>query len=741
MSSKLMLLASSVLLFGMTMSVVRAGPAEGLVGYWPLDGNAEDASGNGNHGVIEGNVTPTTDRFGAPDSAMNFPGSTSDYIDLGQSPMLLIKGAMTVAAWVRADTLTQNGRILAKQGPSSGRSWSIQLESAGGFARFDVGINPTDRVRADSEPLSFGPDEWFHLAGVFRPGNAVELYVNGELVKSEPTTVTTQWIENGLPINIGRRPSPGTPWEGDIDEVQMYNVALLPDEVRDLMSGTLLEFPKARGPNPADGSLHTDNWVSLSWRPGDFAVSHDVYLGDNHSDVNEAARDSDLFRGNQTATFYVAGFPGFAYPDGLVPGTTYYWRIDEVNDAEPNSPWKGDVWSFSIPPKIAYNPDPADGAESIDLNVTLSWTGGFGAKLHTIYFGDNFGDVNNATNGLSQGTTTYTPGPLEMAKTYYWRVDEFDIVETYKGQVWSFTTEGAVGSPNPANGAVDVKQTPTLNWVPGVFAASHQVYFGADKEAVSNADTSSPEYKGVRALGAESYDPGKLEWDTTYYWRIDEVNDANPDSPWKGSLWSFTTANFLVLDDFEDYDAGENQIWYAWKDGLGYGTAGTEPYYPGNGTGSAVGDENTPSYTEETVVHGGSQAMPLFYDNNKQGFFKYSEAELTLTESRDWTENGINKLSIWFRGDSANAAEMLYVALNGSAVVSHNNPDAAQISIWTQWNIDLQAFADQGVNLVNVNTIAIGLGNKKNPVAGGSGTMYFDDIRLYRPAPEPELKP
>ncbi|MFH1883493.1 MAG: hypothetical protein ABIL62_12375, partial [Planctomycetota bacterium] len=113
----------------------------------------------------------------------------------------------------------------------------------------------------------------------------------------------------------------------------------------------------------------------------------------------------------------------------------------------------------------------------------------------------------------------------------------------------------------------------------------------------------------------------------------------------------------------------------------------------------------------------------------------YSEATLTLTYPRDWTEKGVNTLTIWFRGDSANAAETLYVALNGNAIVTNDNPDAAQITTWTQWNIDLQAFADQGVNLANVNTIALGLGNRNNPVAGGSGTMYFDDIRLYPPAP------
>jgi hypothetical protein len=77
----------------------------------------------------------------------------------------------------------------------------------------------------------------------------------------------------------------------------------------------------------------------------------------------------------------------------------------------------------------------------------------------------------------------------------------------------------------------------------------------------------------------------------------------------------------------------------------------------------------------------------------------------------------------------------LYVVLNGTAAVTNDNPDAAQASSWTEWNIDLQAFADQGVNLANVNSITLGLGNRNNPVAGGAGMMYFDDIRLYPPAP------
>jgi hypothetical protein len=167
---------------------------------------------------------------------------------------------------------------------------------------------------------------------------------------------------------------------------------------------------------------------------------------------------------------------------------------------------------------------------------------------------------------------------------------------------------------------------------------------------VANATTTSPEYKGPKILGEESYDPGMLTLNTAYYWRIDEVNGVNPDSPWAGNVWSFTTGDFFVIDDFENYDANDNQIWYAWHDGLGAGAPGTPDYLPGNGTGSAVGDETTPSYTEETIVNGGLQSMPVAYDNNKQGYSKYSEVELTLSAVRDWTAEGVTELSLWFRG-------------------------------------------------------------------------------------------
>ena len=717
MSNKMIYLTSFVLVLGLAAGIANAE----LVGYWKFDegsGNvAYDLSDYTNDGAINGGPEWVAGKIGA---ALEFDGS-DDYVDCGNDSSLNINDKITVAAWVKT-TSTAHGYFVSKgtawdeighyaigQEYNTPLTFQVEIAGSGGAVELDSNVAVND-------------GQWHHIASTY-DDPVIKVYIDGV----EENTMTGSNALTGSAVGgltIGQRGS-GNIIGGIIDEVRIYNRALTEPEILAAMEGGE-GFPYALGPNPADGAYYEDTWANVSWRPGDFALSHDVYFGEILNDVNDGAEGT--FLGNQDSTYFIVGFPGFAYSDGLVPGTTYYWRIDEVNDAEPNSPWKGNVWNFTVPPRTAYNPVPADSAESIDTIAKLSWMGGFRTKLHTIYFGDNFDDVNNAAGGLPLADTTYSPGTLELAKTYYWRVDEFDAVTTHKGDVWSFTTQGAVGSPNPANGAVDVTQTPVLSWSAGIYADSHQVYFGTDKQAVKNADTSSLEYKGSGNLGSENYEPGQLEWDTTYYWRIDEANNANADSPWTGSLWSFTTANFLIIDDMESYndldegEPGSNRIYLAWADGFND---------PANG--SVVGHDPGPlsPITEQTIVHSGNQSMPMTYDNA----VGKSEATYVLTSNRDWTVNGVNTLTIWFRGDSANAAEPMYVVLNGSAVVTNDNPDAAQRVTWTEWNIDLTRFADQGVNLANVNSITLGLGNRSNPVAGGSGLMYFDDIRLYPPTP------
>ncbi len=1068
---KVVWLTVLLLVLGISTDTVLAD----LIAYWPFEEGqgttTADITGNGNDGTLNGDVEWVEGYIG---SAVSFD-TAGERIVVGPIDPSGETNAMTLAAWILWEG---EGHTIEHQGIIGKRlGWTTDGATIKWF--WETTPNGDLVFRADYDGGGTGlwwgngilapyANEWTHVALTWDDGAAIQ-YINGEEVSTG--NIDFRDSANETPVTIGCVDSTNTEtFVGSIDEVRIFDNALTVDEIQTIMIG---EFPTAYNPSPADGAMHPDTWASLSWTLGSAAVSHDVYFGENFDDVNDGT--GDTFRGNQDMDFFIVGFVGYPYPDGLVFGTTYYWRIDEVNDAHPDSPWKGDVWSFTVPPKKAYNPVPANGAKFLEPDVKLNWSTGYGSKLHNVYFGENFDDVDAGTGGTAKGpagTPSYTLGTLEPDKTYYWRIDEFDGFETHKGDVWSFAVAGlgggiradyytgmnfetlaltrtdpqinfnwgdpggpdpAVGDDNfsarwtgeveaaftetytfyprtddgvrlyvdgqllvdrwvdrgaaedkatidlvagntyslvmeyyengggataelrwssprtpkqlipqaalslplkassasPRSGSVDVKQTTDLSWGAGDEATSHEVYFGTDEDAVRNATQASPEYKGTKALGNESYDPGNLEWAATYYWRIDEINPANPESPWIGNVWNFTTADFLIIDNFEAYDAAENQIWYSWHDGLGYGTIGVDPYFAGNGTGAAVGDESTPSFTEETIVHGGSQSMPLVFDNNKQGYSKYSEAELTLTDVRDWTEGDVANLTLWFRGqpgsvgsfvegpvgtytmtgsgadiwavngveadefhfaykmltgagsivakiesidntnnwakagvmiretlapESAHAmavvtpaqgvafqrrpatsdtsvgdtvtgitaphwvkiernisgnftasestngttwqpigipaniqmsanvyiglaltshdaaltceavfsnvsttgnvtgqwtnqdigivsnnAEPLYVAVSNvagqSAVVVHDNPNAAQIDVWTQWLIPLQDLADQGVILTDVDRIALGLGTRGNTtIPGGSGKMFFDDIRLERQA-------
>jgi len=670
MCRKLFFLISFLLLLGLIVNIAKADIKSDLISYWKLDDGsgtiARDSAGS-NDGTLQGDAKWAE---GWVIGAVELDGA-DDYVDCGEGTVFntVCRDAITLTAWVKAN-------------PAAGPDWGGIIMRGYGYLYGDIepydtfamyyhrpnermgfktnSTSPEWMASPDGSATDLFDEEWHHVASVYDGAEKV-IYLDAvEIIRGAATGRIGIGEGTGRVILGGGRDVEPMVIEfgGRIDEARIYDRALTQEEIIAVMEN-MEDMPYAMSPDPPIGALHTQAWVTLTWRPGDFAVSHDLYMGDNFDDVNEATRDSDLFRGNLTDTFTIAGFPTYPYPDGLVPGTTYYWRIDEVNEAEPNSPWKGEVWNFSIPSKTAYEPIPADGAEFIDLNVELTWTVGLGAKLHYIVFGDDFDEVSNAEAGVQSGPANYTPGPLELAKTYYWRVDESDGFQTYKGQVWSFTTEGAVSGPNPTDGAIDVNPAQILTWDAGAVAASHEVYFGTDADAVKNATTGSPEYKGPKALGEESYDPDLLALETAYYWRIDEVNNSNPDSPWAGNVWSFTTGDFFVIDDFEDYNVGNNEIWWSWKDGLGYVAHDNEPAYPGNGTGSAVGDETTASYTEETIVHWGNQSMPFFYDNNKQGYLFYSETEKKLTDIRDWTKEGVTELSLWLRG---------YPALVGSFV-------------------------------------------------------------------------
>ena len=282
-------------------------------------------------------------------------------------------------------------------------------------------------------------------------------------------------------------------------------------------------------------------------------------------------------------------------------------------------------------------------------------------------------------------------------------------------------------SPQPTPGTVLNQEKPvTLAWTPGDGATGHNVYLGTSIDSLPLVSA---------AQDANGYNAGLLE-PATYYWQIGEIQPDGAEV--KGDVWNFIVAEYLIVDDFESYkdipegEEGSNLVYLTWKDGFDI---------PLNGStvGYTIPFEPT---MESVIVHGGEQSMPFFYNNI--GGVAYSEAERTFASAQDWTRKGVNSLTLWFRGESTNAADQLYVALadsdNNSATVKHPDPAAVLLETWQEWNIDLAQFT--GVNPASINKMSLGVGDRNNPQLGSSGKMYIDDIWLYRPAPpEPESAP
>jgi len=339
MCRKMIYLVSFILVLSVSCSVCAD-----LVGHWPLDEGSGttvvDVSGNGNDGTLVDN--PTWDITWIPGitgSALEFyglgvSGGGGDYFDCGSDPSLNMTGPISITLWIRPDADDPEGNVTttAPMAKTDGSDWSYQVRYGWGqgapepYMSFTFNSSPRAWAHVGKNLERY---EWCHIA-CSHDGTTLKCYLNGEETDSVPMG---QFAGVGTPVIIGTD-GWGCDWIGAIDDVRIYDHGLSVPEILSAMEGEVVL--RAWGPTPADGTLYPDTWVNISWKPGPKAVTHDVYFGDNFDDVNAGAESS--FQGNQAGNFMVVGFPGFAFPDGLVPGTTYYWRVDEVNDTEPNSP-------------------------------------------------------------------------------------------------------------------------------------------------------------------------------------------------------------------------------------------------------------------------------------------------------------------------------------------------------------------------------------------------------------------
>jgi hypothetical protein len=336
-----------------------------LISWWKFDDGsgitAHDSAGS-NDGTLENG--PPTWTTGIINGALYFDDTNSDYVSVPDSNSLDFSTEdLTVSLWINLADLGDGG-IVGKYDNWGEYNYAVWYE--GEILHFEVGYpGETKDDPAQFETVTWSAavniaNQWYHIVGTY-DHNFVRLYINGQEADNE--SETRNLGEGTTPLCIGTVRYDGTSinvfnetneyFHGLIDDVRIYNRALSVEEIEELYQQG---FSGAFNPRPVDGAIGVDPNTLLSWSPRKDAASHDVYLGTDYNDVNDADIDSPEYMGNFDVNSYD--------PCGLEIDTIYFWRIDEFN--EPNL-WKGNVWSFDtsiciVPDVTNMTPDDAKAA-------------------------------------------------------------------------------------------------------------------------------------------------------------------------------------------------------------------------------------------------------------------------------------------------------------------------------------------------------------------------------------------
>jgi hypothetical protein len=696
MCRKMNYLVSFVLLLCFMLASIAEGADPSLVGLWKLDETegsiAADSSGNGNNGTVLGDPQWVQ---GQINGALDFDGD-GDYVNCGNAAILGDMDELTVCAWVTIRSIQGDWRVIVAKGENAWRLSNVNLDP-----RFHFGITwwqAPDTYSVDGATV-VGYDEWHHACGTF-DGTNINVYLDGVPDGSSSTTepigtASTDTLISENPESTGRH------WDGLIDDVRVYDRALTEGEIQAVMLGD--EEPgRASEPYPENEVNDICRDVVLSWTPGEYADTHDVYFGSSFEDVNSASRTSDplglLVSQGQSDNSYD--------PNGLLAyGQTCYWRIDEVNAPPDSTIYPGEIWSFTVEPFVYQI-----------MNITATASSSQSATMgpEKTIDGSGLNDSDQHSTNITEMWVSSATGPQPT-----WIQYEFDrVYKLHEMRVWNSNTalEAAFGlgmkevtieystdanewmqlggvhefarAPGTEgyihnteisfDGAVAkyVKINANSNWGGTAQFSLSEVRFlykpvnarypepdinetdvsldsvlswRAGREAATHEVYLSTDEQAVTegTVAAESvpageceasFTPLSLELGQTYYWKVNEVNSAESPALWKGDTWSFSTIEYSVVDYFEDYNDTEPDRIF---DAWADGWQIAE-------NGSQVGYSTAP-FAEQSIVHGGSQSMPFGYNNT--GSATYSEATRTFIAPQDWTAVGAQMLTFFFWGD------------------------------------------------------------------------------------------
>ena len=540
----------------------------------------------------------------------------------------------------------------------------------------------------------------------------------------------------------------------------------------------------AMTPGPGADDVLRDS--VLVWAPGIYAAQHDLYFGDSFDDVNvatvptAAALDVNAFDPGRLEfgqTYYWRVDEINAAPDRTVfTGDLWSFTVEPYSIPVPGSTIVATASSSSNElsiPETTVNGDGMEAdnvhaisaeamwfSESPDLNPWIQyefedvikldmmkvWNSnsaaesaiGWGIKDVQIEYSvdrENWDVLEDATQlSRAPGSPTYSQFDEIAFNGAAAKIVRFNILSNWGGVLPSYSLSEvqfsmipeAARTPGPASGSANMQPDAVVTWRSGRAAAQHTVYVSADQNEVAHGlapSVSSP----TNSIDLSVFG---LTMGETYYWRVDEVNEAEAVSVWAGPVWSLSMVGSLTVDDFENYsNVSPDRPFQTWVDGFGYSADEFFPAgYGGNGTGAGIGHDiwslSSPHYDGELMetsnaIAGSNTSLPFYYSNSGG---VASETQRTFAVPQDWTLGGAQTLSIAFSGQAGNTGT-LYVKINNTKVTYQLDAGNIAIGAWQVWNIDLTQIAS---NLSSVSTMAIGVDG-----AGASGMILIDDMKLY----------
>jgi len=748
----------------------------GLIGYWKFDeasgSTASDASGGGKNGTL-GNGAVLQPGAGVTGGALFVdPADASGYCEIPTGGMKVSGGTLMV--WAKLAN-PQPVRTAYFFGHTTQPVWAsrIQLYTDGADNLLDLGLGDSHATRTGIADLAL--ETWYHIALTWNAGSYT-VYLDG----AQLAAGTYGGLNALYPImdigNDGHDQRTRTEaFGGLLDEMKIFDRALVAAEIQQAMIA--VSPGAASEPSPDDEATDVSRDVVLSWTPGEYVPAingHRVYFGENYNDVNDGIGGI-----TQSTNSYDPGRLDFE--------TTYYWRVDEVNAPPDSTVFKGEVWSFSTESvsypvdganitvtacsssDVAFGPEKTIDGSGLDANgghstepgdMWISDSEPQGAwiqyefdkvyKLHEMWvwnsnqifehlFGFGFRNVTveYSINGIDWTTLANVPEFAQATgKADYGHNTTVDLggvaakyikltaTSNWGGSVQQYSLSEvrflyipvSAREPDPASGATDIAVDAALGWRAGREAANHNVYLSTDDRAVTEG--TAP----VVTVTSPAY-ATSLDLNSTYYWRIDEVNEAEVPSTWQGDLWSFSTQEYLVVDAFESYNdipngqEGSNLVYETWVDGFANPTT--------NGSTIGYAEAFQPSM-ETATVYDGKQSVPLVYNNTAASISEITANVAKLQAGTDWARHGIKGLTLRFYGDPNNVPQQIYVKVNSAKVTYDGSAENLMLKGWQMWYIDL---ASLGVNLSNVSTLTIGF--ERIGGLGGQGIVLLDGLRLY----------